>query len=287
MPRGIIFVTYQSQIRDSLTTSLLKDCKIIYLTDVIVPSPYAGYFWNGNDKVMVSDYDYAIIMPSSLMAKSVYLYLKDHIKVFGNPFVRDQLVNKVTSQLIVSNAGIPVVPFVYGQLINPLIHLNEFKDQVVEKPYNLSCGANVNIYPLPISTIKEDQIYQQYIECDSTDERWIIVGDRIVSAMRRHSTEIGEFRANISLGGVGEPIDITDDMQEFAKRIIDQFPGYFYAGIDIITDRDGNRYYLEGNIMPGEKIIEITNHNYFDDLYNYIISNLKEDEESIGNRTDL
>ena len=162
----------------------------------------------------------------------------------------------------------------YGHEINKDVHFENFKDKVVEKSPGSSCGISVRLHDLPLQKTKPCKIYQQYIECGGVDERWIIVGDKIVCAMQRKSVSDDEFRANLSVGGVGTPIEITEDMQEFAKKIIDVFEGYLYAGIDIITDKDGNRYFLEANVTPGTKIVDITNHNFFDDVYKYIIENI-------------
>ncbi len=47
-------------------------------------------------------------------------------------------------------------------------------------------------------------LIQEYIETGATDVRAIVVGDKVVGCMRRKAAS-NELRANIQMGGVGEP----------------------------------------------------------------------------------
>src|SRR6478735_1971113 len=63
-------------------------------------------------------------------------------------------------------------------------------------------GANVNI------------LVQQFIkEADSTDIRALVIGDRVVAAMKRQGPP-GEFRSNLHRGGLGERVRITPEERE-------------------------------------------------------------------------
>lgn len=278
MAKGIIITRDPRLISRFLRQTKFQDeCIFIYVDSIVIPSPYTGYFWNGEEKVIISDYDYAIFFSVEPVSRFLYTYLSGHIKLFGDPYVRYQCSNKVICQIIAAENGIPVIPIVFGYNVNKDVHLTDFEgdDKVVEKPAGSSCGKSVCLRDLPLNETVQNRIYQKYIDCDSTDQRWIIIDDKIVCAMQRKAVEEGEFRANLSVGGEGTQIEITEDMQEFAKKFVSLFPGYLYTGIDIITDKEGNRYFLEANMTPGDRIIMITHHNYFVDLYNYIHKHLK------------
>ena len=99
MAKGIIFYRHY-QITPALEQSSLNECYFINIDTVVMPSPYTGYFWDGNEKVIISDYDYVVIFSVDKIAKEIYIYLHNHIKIFGNPFVRNQFTNKVLCQII-------------------------------------------------------------------------------------------------------------------------------------------------------------------------------------------
>lgn len=249
-----------------IATTVLRDELIT------IPCPYDGTLWYGDRKINISDYDFAIIVSLNKPAKHLYTVIHNHIPTFGDPYVRNLFDNKVTGQAIVSEHGIPVIPLLYN-MTDPLVQMETLHDKVVVKMDNLANGINVKLFDLPLQYPQEKRITQQYIECGHTDQRWIVVGDRIVCAMQRTASRDGEFRANLGQGGTGAPIEITEDMQELARRIVEPFPNFLYAGIDIITDPATNtRYFLEANLIPGSRIIEITHHNYYDDIVDYIIN---------------
>ena len=60
--------------------------------------------------------------------------------------------------------------------------------------------------------------------------------------------------------------------------------GLEFSGVDLIKDQDENSYVVEVNGNPGSKIIDITGHNYFQDLVQHIekkvgASNKKEETQ--------
>lgn len=250
------------------------DVRILSSTDMIViPVPYEGFFWYDDEKIYLKDYDLCFITSVDAVVQRLYNLIKDHIKVVGNPFERWLLDDKVTSTTIAANAGIPIVPYVFGKRVYEN-HRENLGDKVVVKPTDGSNGIDVELHEggdLGSMQPRDYMITQKYIECGASDQRWICVGGKIVLAMRRSATRPGEFRANLSQGGMGEPLEITEDMQSFAARILDLFPGHIYCGLDIITDEDGNRYFLECNMNPGNKISKICSHNYYNDLADYIL----------------
>lgn len=103
-------------------------------------------------------------------------------------------------------------------------------------------GANVNI------------LVQQFIkESAGTDIRALVVGDRVVAAMRRTGAP-GEFRSNLHRGGSAEFIQITDEEADIAVRA-SQAIGLSVSGIDLLRSNRGSLV-LEVNSSPGIEGIE-------------------------------
>lgn len=117
-----------------------------------------------------------------------------------------------------------------------------------------------------------DIMLQRYIDTGSKDVRAIVVGDKVVVAMERTGSK--DFRANISQGGSGTKITLTADQEKMCVQSA-KVLGLEFAGVDIMTDKEGRSYVIEVNGNPGTKIIDITSHNYFVDLVKHIESRVK------------
>ena len=66
--------------------------------------------------------------------------------------------------------------------------------------------------------------------------------------MRRLNDE--DWRTNISLGGRGEPLEVTVELAQLARRAAAAV-GASIAGVDLLPARDGRLYALEVNAVPG------------------------------------
>lgn len=106
-------------------------------------------------------------------------------------------------------------------------------------------------------------LVQQFIEPTKKDTyvdlRLIIVGGQVVGAMKRISAKKDEIRANLSLGGTGEPYTPTDYECEIAKKAAKSV-GLSVAGVDIIPS-GRSRLVIEVNASPGFIIEDITKNN--------------------------
>jgi len=117
------------------------------------------------------------------------------------------------------------------------------------------------------------------------DERHIVVNGKIVSSMERIAPT-DDIRANLSLDGKGRKIEPTQEVRDMCAAICSAIPGLLFAGVDIMhvteKDKDGNEvckpYFIEINSNPGELIIDVTGHNHFEDLADFIENNYKNKE---------
>jgi len=120
-------------------------------------------------------------------------------------------------------------------------------------------------------------ILQEFLDNGGTDERHIVCGGKVVNSMRRHSPN-DDIRANLSLSGTGEKIEPDEETKQFAIDCCEAIPGLNFAGVDVMKVKHGDdeiKYFIEINSNPGERIIEITQHNFYIDLLEFVEKNYK------------
>jgi RimK family alpha-L-glutamate ligase len=92
-------------------------------------------------------------------------------------------------------------------------------------------------------------IVQEYVDTNpGEDLRVFVVGGKVIGAMKRYAPK-GDFRANISAGGHGEPFEV-DNQIDFLARETAKICGLDIAGIDLLFDKDGYKI-CEANSAPG------------------------------------
>jgi ribosomal protein S6--L-glutamate ligase len=100
----------------------------------------------------------------------------------------------------------------------------------------------------------EGLMIQEFLrESRGTDIRTIVVGGKVVGAMRRRAAR-GEFRSNIHLDASGEPVRLTPRMRELALRAC-KVAGLEIAGVDLVESRRGPLV-MELNTSPGFEGLE-------------------------------
>ncbi|MFT7601815.1 MAG: ribosomal protein S6--L-glutamate ligase [Acidimicrobiales bacterium] len=97
-------------------------------------------------------------------------------------------------------------------------------------------------------------LLQQFIaESRGSDVRALVIGDRVVAAMRR-TAQGDEFRSNVHRGGLAEAIEITPEFERVAVKAA-QIMGLRVAGVDML-ESDNGPLILEVNSSPGLEGIE-------------------------------
>jgi ribosomal protein S6--L-glutamate ligase len=100
-------------------------------------------------------------------------------------------------------------------------------------------------------------LMQEFIgEAEGSDIRCLVVGDRVVAAMRRTAPE-GDFRSNLHRGGTAAPCQVTEEEESVAVRSAQQL-GLGVAGVDLIRASRGPLV-LEVNSTPGLEGVEAVN----------------------------
>lgn len=101
---------------------------------------------------------------------------------------------------------------------------------------------------------KQNVIVQKFVaESKGKDVRALVVGDRVVAAMRRVA-QGQEFRSNVHRGGKTETVTLDPTYEEAAVRAA-QIMGLRVAGVDLLESNEGPQV-MEVNSSPGMEGIE-------------------------------
>jgi ribosomal protein S6--L-glutamate ligase len=102
--------------------------------------------------------------------------------------------------------------------------------------------------------LKENILVQEFIkEADGADIRCLVVGDKVVAAMKRQGKE-GEFRSNLHRGGNASIAKLTPEERSTAVRAA-RIMGLNVAGVDLLRSNHGP-VVMEVNSSPGLEGIE-------------------------------
>lgn len=101
----------------------------------------------------------------------------------------------------------------------------------------------------------KDLILQEFVkEASGSDMRILVVGGKVVAAMRRTAKK-GEFRANVHRGGYGERVTRLPKRYERAALAAAKAVGLDIAGVDVLETARGP-VLLEVNSSPGFQELE-------------------------------
>jgi RimK family alpha-L-glutamate ligase len=153
--------------------------------------------------------------------------------------------------------GIPLIPSLYS--FNNL----KFKDicdyfnenRFLIKPRSASLGKGISL----IQSQKELDIYysmfksyecilQKYIPIE-WDIRVLIIGNKVIGAMKRNKPHKDSIVTNISQGGIGEKFILSPEIEMLALDVANTL-SLEYAGIDILFDSNNKPYIIEVNATP-------------------------------------
>src|SRR6476620_7128964 len=105
-----------------------------------------------------------------------------------------------------------------------------------------------------LHSTQQNVLIQRFVkESKGRDIRALVVGDRVVAAMRRVA-QGDEFRSNVHRGGSVEPVDLDPEFERTAVRAA-QIMGLRVAGVDMLEGQDGPLV-MEVNSSPGLEGIE-------------------------------
>jgi ribosomal protein S6--L-glutamate ligase len=105
-----------------------------------------------------------------------------------------------------------------------------------------------------LQSTRQNVLIQEFVkESKGRDVRALVVGDRVVAAMRR-TAKGDEFRSNVHRGGSVERVELDPEFERTAVRAA-QIMGLKVAGVDMLEGDDGPLV-MEVNSSPGLEGIE-------------------------------
>ncbi len=114
---------------------------------------------------------------------------------------------------------------------------------------------------------------QRFIEHVGFDLRVLLLGDKCWTVRRRNASD---WRTNVSRGATMEAFDADEELVAMAREAA-VCVGVPFAGVDVLLGRDGRRYILEVNAVPGWKALS---HTLQVDIAEELISHLKDKARS-------
>lgn len=119
-------------------------------------------------------------------------------------------------------------------------------------------------------------LLQEFVEeSNGEDIRVIVVGNKVVAAMKRIG-EKGDFRSNIHRGGTGERVEISDQERKIALRAT-KYLSLPVAGVDMIRSKKGPLL-IEVNASPGFQGIEAyTKENVAEQIIKFLETNVRKE----------
>lgn len=184
------------------------------------------------------------------------------VPVLNPPRAVEVAVDKYLATARLQAAGLPVPETVTCETAEAALEaFEELGGDVVVKPIFGSEGRGIFRLSDPDLALRAFRslerinavIYQQqFVPHDGFDLRALVMGDRVVAAMRRRSSS--DWRTNVSRGSVAEPVELSDLERSMALTAA-QAVGAPLAGVDLLPAREGTTYVLEVNAVPGWKAL--------------------------------
>ena len=119
-----------------------------------------------------------------------------------------------------------------------------------------------------LGALNQPFIIQEYIDTSGTDIRALVVGDKVVAAMKRKA-QTEEKRANIHAGGKGLPVQLSREITNLAIATAKALKAEI-CGVDILEGPTGPLV-IEANISPGlQGLSEVTTVNLPDQIASFL-----------------
>jgi ribosomal protein S6--L-glutamate ligase len=179
------------------------------------------------------------------------------VRVLNPPRAVEICVDKYLTTALLDAAGLLVPPTITCQTADSALEAFErLGGDVVVKPLFGSEGRGMVRVSDPelawrtfraIEATRGVLYLQQFIRHPGWDLRVMVLGGRVLAAMRR--TARGDWRTNVAQGGRAEPARLGPEEERLALRAAEVL-GTPFAGVDLLPGPAG-WYVIEVNAVPG------------------------------------
>ncbi len=217
------------------------------------PDPFAGY-----DAVIIRT-----MPPGSLEQVVFRMDLLNRaaaagVTVLNPPAALEACVDKYLATAKLAAAGLPVPPTVACQTADAAFEaFTALGGDVVVKPLFGSEGRGMVRVSDPelawrtfrtLERLQTVLYVQQFVPHPGWDLRVLVLGGRVLAAMRRHARD-NDWRTNVAQGGRAEAVTPTVEEERLALRAAAAV-GTDFAGVDLLPPTSGH-VVLELNAVPG------------------------------------
>lgn len=187
-----------------------------------------------------------VVMPRTIVAPMTFQNIG-----YKNMDFLDTIIDKIGFPMVVKEC--------YGSF-GQQVFLTETKEELVSQV------KSIGTRPM---------LFQEFIEVSrGKDIRIQVVGDKVVTAMYRYNIN-GDFRANVTNGGLMKPYNPTEEEKELALLCCREI-GVNFAGVDILFDKDKKPIVCEINSNAHFKnIFNCTGVNVADAMIDYICKEIR------------
>lgn len=177
------------------------------------------------------------------------------VRIVNRPSPLERTVDKYYTSSLLASLGLPTPRTIVAEGFDEaMAAFGEFGDVVVKPLFGAGgrgmvrvCDADVAYRVFRALVLTRSIFYiQEFVPHGDYDLRGLVVGDRVVAAMRRRSDG---WRHNVSLGARPEPLTMDEEATRLcleASRLLETD----YAGIDLLRT-DGGYTVVEVNSIPG------------------------------------
>ncbi len=204
---------------------------------------------------------YTVNSSTSIEAVKDKLYTQQILASRNMPVPKTMLAKyPVNVDLIEKQFGFPVIVKTLSGAQGTGVFLAESKSKfrdVMDLIDATNSGANI--------------IIQEFVSSSKgRDLRVFVIGGRAIAAMERVSQD-GNFKANLSQGGLSKKVELTSEMEWMATETA-RILNLEVTGIDLLFDENGHYKICEANSAPGFKGLEecCENINIPGSIFNFI-----------------
>jgi RimK family alpha-L-glutamate ligase len=206
----------------------------------------------------------ARIIPNGSLEQIIYRVNALHwleargVPVVNRPGAIERCVDKFYTTALLHEAGLPTPDTVVCETTDEAMAAVRAMGDVVIKPIFGSMGhgmvrvSDVDVAFRVVRALEQIRAVfyiQRVVAHGGRDIRAFVVGGRVLAAIERR-VPAGEWRTNVSRGGIARPFALPAAWEEMAVRAADAV-GADYAGVDLLPSHDGEVFVLEVNGIPG------------------------------------